>query len=301
MLPEKRFTGQGRHFWANVRTISEAGGYTKRANGRPGATTPGAQTGARVGGTIRVFTVQEMRDIMVKVGLRDVHLFTKDGPTQLARDLQDYFQHRADVLNNIVQHQLMDLARAEAAYEKLRVQNKTITSAPRNKQTGEKATTAFLAAIVNLLVEANRDGVPCEIDPQYLTTFTRNDVPLRTLARRVDGCLPNHVNPIGLWEVKEYYHTTTFGSRVADGVYETLLDGLELEELRQNESIDVQHLLIVDAHYTWWVCGRSYLCRMIDMLHMGNVDEILFGEEVVTRLPEILKDWVRRYREAGRG
>ena len=30
-------------------------------------------------------------------------------------------------------------------------------------------------------------------------------------------------------------------------------------------------------YYTWWQCGRSYLCRIIDMLHMGYVDEVLFG------------------------
>jgi hypothetical protein len=39
---------------------------------------------------------------------------------------------------------------------------------------------------------------------------------------------PGTVNPIAIWEIKEYYYTTTFGSRVADGVYETLLDGMEL-------------------------------------------------------------------------
>lgn len=38
--------------------------------------------------------------------------------------------------------------------------------------------------------------------------------------------------------------------------------------------------------------GRSYLCRIIDMLHMGYVDEVLFGYEVVERLPEIVKEWV---------
>ena len=35
------------------------------------------------------------------------------------------------------------------------------------------------------------------------------------------------------WEIKEYYGTTTLGSRVADGVYETMLDGLELRELQR--------------------------------------------------------------------
>jgi hypothetical protein len=115
---------------------------------------------------------------------------------------------------------------------------------------------------------------------------------LRTLARRVDGAFPKTVNPVAVWEIKEYYHTTTFGSRVADGVYETLLDGMELEELREHEAVEVKHYLIVDAHYTWWDCGRSYLCRIIDMLHMGYVDEVLFGREVVERLPGLVKEWV---------
>ena len=39
------------------------------------------------------------------------------------------------------------------------------------------------------------------------------------------------MDPLAVWEIKEYYYTTTFGSRVADGVYETLLDGMELREL----------------------------------------------------------------------
>ena len=75
-------------------------------------------------------------------------------------------------------------------------------------------------------------------------------------------------------------------------MYETLLDGLELEELEEHEKISVQHLLIVDAYLTWWDMGKSYLCRMIDMLNMGYVDEILFGYEVVEQLPSIVRTWV---------
>ena len=92
----------------------------------------------------------------------------------------------------------------------------------------------------------------------------------------MDGAFPSAVNPVAVWEIKEYYYTTTFGSRVADGVYETLLDGMELEELREHEGIDVRHYLMVDAYFTWWECGRSYLCRIVDMLRMGYVDEVLF-------------------------
>ena len=92
-------------------------------------------------------------------------------------------------------------------------------------------------------------------------------------------------------------YTTTFGSRVADGVYETLLDGLELEELRHGENVEVLHYLMLDARYTWWDCGRSYLCRIVDMLHMGYVDEVLVGRQVIERLPEILPLWIQRLKD----
>ncbi len=166
-----------------------------------------------------------------------------------------------------------------------------------NKQTGNKKAPAFLTGIANMLIEANAAGTECCYDPRELTTVTRDGVPVRTLARRIDGAFPSTINPIAVWEIKEYYYTTTFGSRVADGVYETLLDGMELEELREHEGIDIKHYLILDAHYTWWECGRSYLCRVLDMLHMGYVDEVLFGLEAIERLPSLVKQWVEAARK----
>jgi hypothetical protein len=74
---------------------------------------------------------------------------------------------------------------------------------------------------------------------------------------------------------------------------------MELEELREHEGIDVKHYLMVDAYLTWWMMGRSYLCRIVDMLHMGYVDEVLFGYEVVERIPTIVKEWVETARKNG--
>jgi len=71
-----------------------------------------------------------------------------------------------------------------------------------------------------------------------------------------------------------------------------MLDGEELAELQEHERIEVKHYLMVDDYFTWWTMGRSYLCRIVDMLHMGLVDEVLFGKEVLTRWPEIVKDWL---------
>jgi hypothetical protein len=34
---------------------------------------------------------------------------------------------------------------------------------------------------------------------------------------------------------------------------------------------------------------------MIDILHMGFVDEVIFGREVLTRLPEVAREWKALY------
>src|ERR1043166_3350252 len=85
--------------------------------------------------------------------------------------------------------------------------------------------------------------------------------------------------------------------QIADGVYETLVDGMELEELFLNEKICVRHYLILDDYLTWWEMGKSYLCRIVDMLHMGNIDEPFFGIEVVEEMPRIVKEWVEIYEQ----
>jgi hypothetical protein len=180
---------------------------------------------------------------------------------------------------------------AAAEFERLKAKLNPRCPLPMNKQKGDKRNYSYLTGMVNMLVEANIDGEPCDYDPRSLTTVTHNAMPLRTLARRVDGAFPSVVNPVGIWEIKEYYYTTTFGSRVADGVYETLLDGLELQELEMVAGRKVHHLLVVDDYFTWWDCGRSYLCRIIDMLHMDYVDEVIFGREVLTRLPILMREW----------
>jgi hypothetical protein len=276
MLPNPRFVNLPKHFWANIRTISQRIGYTARKTGQ-----------------IMVPTADQIRNALGTLGLTASHLMNDLAqPTVLGNQLLEYYQHRANVLNTYVEPRLMDASQAKALFDDLQGRFPTKRAVPKNKQKREKKAPAFLTACINMLIEANAEGFPCNYDPRELTTVTFNDAPLRTLARRVDGAFPGPVNPIAVWEIKEYYYTTTFGSRVADGVYETLLDGMELEELRQEEKIDVKHYLMVDAHFTWWDCGRSYLCRIIDMLHMGYVDEVLFGKETVERLPSIVKEWV---------
>lgn len=276
MQADVRFLLQPREFWANVRLISQNVGYTVRGTG-----------------AVKVPTVGEIRVAFEKLGLNPSPVVgTATEPTTLGATLLQYYEHRATVLNDEVRFLLMDKNEARSEFEALREELDPSIPMPMNKQKGEKRAPAYLTAMVNMLVDQHGDGLPCDYDPRSLTSVTRAGVPLRTLARRVDGAFTSVVNPVAVWEVKEYYYTTTFGSRVADGVYETLLDGFELQELRTSEDIHIGHYLIVDDRYTWWDCGRSYLCRIVDMLHMGLVDEAIFGREILTRLPKVVPEWV---------
>lgn len=51
---------------------------------------------------------------------------------------------------------------------------------------------------------------------------------------------------------------------------------------------------MVDDYNTWWNMGKSYLCRIVDMLHMGLLSEALFGREVIDRIPVIVAEWLAR-------
>lgn len=277
-----QFLRQPKQFWANVRSISQKLGYTQKRSDRQQP-------------VVTVYTVPEMAVAMTTLGLSRDHLLIKGKPTELGINLEKYFRYRATVLNEYVEPRLMNAAAAKKLFDELRHELNPKCSLPMNKQKGEKREPAYLTGIVNMLVEKTLGGLPVNYNPLHLTTFTANNAPLRTLSRRVDGAFPSTVNPIGIWEIKEYYFTTTFGSRIADGVYETQLDGMELEELRASERVDVEHLLIVDAYDTWWLKGRPYLCRIIDMLHMGLVKEVLFGREVVDELPAIIERWAKSY------
>lgn len=276
MKPNDTFLKLPKTFWASVRLISQEVGYTERGTGR-----------IKVPSREQIKTKLERSRVDFDK-LQNQRFDSKDFGTLLA----DYFAYRADTLYSFVEPHLMDAKRARRTFEAFFKKLKPSRQVPMNKQTGEKKFPAYLTGLVNMLIEANSQGMPCDYDPQKLTTITRDGLPVRTLARRVDGAFPSSINPVAVWEIKEYYYTTTFGSRVADGIYESLLDGLELEELRENEKIDVKHYLMIDAHDTWWKQGKSYLCRIIDMLHMGYIDEVLFGYEVIERLPSLVAEWV---------
>lgn len=273
MKPNERFVNLPLNFWADVRIISEKTGYSK---------------GDMVVSPTKEKIVRAYNENDFQVN----HISSNGSLTEYGRLLIDYLDFRRDTLNNQVNNLLMDKEEAISIYEDLRAKLHPRNLAPMNKQKGDKAGVAYFTAIINMLVEAGIGENPCNFDPQKLAVILTDGQPAQVLSRRVDGGFPDVINPVSLWEIKEYYNTTTFGSRVADSVYETTVDGMELKDLFEHTGKKVFHYLMVDSHYTWWGMGKSYLCRMIDLIHMGYVDEVLFGKEVVTRLPEVIPVWI---------
>lgn len=279
MLPEERFLNLSLEFWANVKLLNQRLGYAERA------------TRQRPQSAFVIPTVSEICEVFESEGLNPTKLIEGDCFTKFGQQIVEYMQYRSQILTNQVRTSLMDQQKAKRLFYSKREELHPQCPLPMNKQSGTKRDYAFLTGLVNMLIEQQLGNERCDYDPHELTSIIEEGFPVRTLSRRVDGAYPSTKNPLAIWEIKEYYYTTTFGSRVSDGVYETQLDGWELREVKQQLNRNIKHYLIVDDYYTWWEKGRSYLCRLIDLMHMGLVDEVIFGEEVLTRIPVLVKEW----------
>ena len=257
MRANPSFLGKSPQFWAYAKFVSEQVGYSKRKEGR-----------------LRTYTDHE-----IFLGLNEAHLQIDEG---LLSDIVAYLNWRATALNTQVEPALMNRDQAAEAYRQVFLTLRPTKPPPMNKQKGEKRHPAYLSAIVAAIAENVVGPNGFVDDTRKLAIVTGANGLEDIFSRRFDGALPDTINPKAVWEIKEYYGTTTFGSRVADGVYETLLDGYEIEGVYSRTGRKIAHFLFIDDKYTWWDCGKSYLCRMVDMLHTKHVDEIFFGREVLT-------------------
>ena len=273
-------------FWAFIKFVGDKLKYTAK------------KTKANPDPTVKIFTYEELHDLIVKydINVSDDILYAA----------VHYIRLRADALNSFVRTALMNGEEARKLYLQFSDQyaNEELESKiPHNLQTGDKKQTAYFTALINLLTELHikynteiwpymKPGFDCDPHNLMFVFDKNNDALLGAASRRFDGAYPSTMHPKIVWEIKEYYYTTTFGSRVADGVYETELDGFELKEIYDRTGIKIFHVLFVDAYDTWWGKGRSYLCRIIDILNAGLVDEVIFGREIMTRWPELLKELI---------
>lgn len=292
MKADPRWAAQGISFWAYVRAIGEARGYSRADQ-------------------VLTHSVPEMVGALQKMGRPTDAVWRSGKVTEFGALVKEYFDFRAEVLNTQVRSDLMVADEAQYEFETIIDRSGAvlfrdnvnsldyevhgqIVRIPMNKQKNEKYRPSYLTGIVNLLVADGLAGQTFDYDPRALTSVDHAGALYAVLSRRMDGCYPSVTNPVAMWEIKEYYYTTTFGSKISDAVYITSLDGYERNELERATKIHIDHVVMMDAYDTWWKMGKSYLCRMVDVLNMGHVDEVLFGREVVRRLPELVADWAER-------
>jgi len=285
MIANSNFTGLDLEFWSNIKLLNQRLGYVVRKKGA---------------GQDVEFLIPDIEDVLAVFkdeNLDYSRIVVDDCWTDFGQLVVDYLQYRSQVLLRDIEPNLMNGEEASQVFFELKNRLDPKCPIPDNKQSGDKKAPAYFTGIINMIIEAHAQSFPCDYDPRELTSITDQGFPKRTLSRRVDGAFPGPINPYAIWEIKEYYYTTTFGSRVADGVYETMLDGFELNEAYASLKRKIKHYLMVDAHFTWWVKGKAYLCRIIDMLHMGLIDEVLFGKEVIHRLPILVDEWVQAIKQ----
>ena len=270
------FKNESPSFWAAVKFVSEQLGYSKS-------------------GSINKYSEKDIENLWYQRRLSSY-------AGQIAH-LKRYTDMRSDLLNGFVKANLMTGEEAKDKFESLYPMYKTQhfqCDLPLNKQKGDMKQLAYFTAIINILAEKtirdrtrNTYELGFDDDPRGLTYFYDNNEIIGASSRRFDGAYPSLNNPSIVWEIKEYYYNKSFGSRIADGVYETQLDGYVFRDLKRTYGYDVYHVLFVDSYHTWWDLGKSYLCRLIDTLNSGAVDEIIIGREVIDRWPELLSGFVR--------
>ena len=284
---------QDEQFWAYVRVLSERRGYARR----------GADS-------IAVYSLDECRATLRELD-RDPAVLDE---TDLGIRLVDYFHYRAHELNDLARNNLLDAEGAELLFNRIVADHCTnardlhdrkgvlvaveydvrggiSVRVPMNKQKGSKRAPAFLTGMVNILFSYELSGAAFEDDPRRLPVVDRDGELFAAMSRRLDGAYPSSVNPRALWEIKEYYYTTTFGSKISDAVYISQLDGHERHEIVDATGQPIDLYLFVDAYGTWWSKGKAYLCRLVDAVNKGVVDEIVVGKECVEAIPRLVRSW----------
>jgi hypothetical protein len=129
-------------------------------------------------------------------------------------------------------------------------------------------------------------GLQVNVNPQKRAAIISGDH-IWVSPRRLDGALTSLLNPVGLWEIKEYWGGTAGGSKMSDAIYECQLVGQELRAFEDVYGQHVLHYAILDG-VQQWNHRKSDLRRAIDLLCAGLLDELLVGEEVLSEWPRIV-------------
>jgi hypothetical protein len=136
-------------------------------------------------------------------------------------------------------------------------------------------------------------GMAIEPNPQRRCVWVANEQ-LHVAARNLDGAIPGLVDPFLVWEIKEYWGTTSGGSKMSDAVYECALVGRELRDFEKRTKLHVNHAVLLDGK-AQWTSRKSDLLRFYDLYYQGLLDILIVGREVETKWQPFVKSVIKRY------
>jgi len=108
--------------------------------------------------------MEELRNAYVRLDL-DARQISDDAgeASEIACMVLAYFTYRAEVLNTFVEPRLMDGARAQREYTRLRKRLHSKCPVPMNKQKGTKKAPACLTGMVNMIIDITPQVRPATI------------------------------------------------------------------------------------------------------------------------------------------
>nr|WP_011091143.1 hypothetical protein [Corynebacterium glutamicum]AAO18218.1 Yga2E [Corynebacterium glutamicum] len=302
MKAEPKWINRPPQFWHYVRVISQHLGYARK-------------------GEIYRHEPEAIERALRELELSVDALRLTPIPGLSVGELAEYFDFRADLIHGTIAANLQNASEAKKTFEQVvekfttgmtpqfkggkensrlyRVNGGVPVVVPYNKQKGDKRDIDFLTGTTNILLSYYLGGESFDQDPRQLPVVTEDGVVSGSMSRRMDGAYPDSVNPSAIWEFKCYYYTTTFGSKISDAVYITDLDGYERGEILKASHKRVENNVFLDAYSVFMEQGLSFLVRLVDMLQRGAVDNLVFGKEVLTAVPEIVKGWQELRAQSG--
>lgn len=205
--------------------------------------------------------------------------------------LLDYLEYRSTLWD--AGDQLLRTEEEATAYCKKAFNETPKTTQTRNVDHHQSSKAMVLAATRLAEAVCTELGVSIEPNPQRRCVWVAKQE-LHVTARNLDGAIPGLVDPFLVWEIKEYWGTTSGGSKMSDAVYECALVGRELRDFEKRTKVHVAHAVLLDGK-AQWTTRKSDLLRFYDLQHQGLIDFLVVGRQIETEWKPFVRAAVRKF------
>jgi hypothetical protein len=239
----------------------------------------------------------------------DIHELLEGAKTDAARGLATYLENAPEILDRLADYLGYRAKQGTHLENKaLRTEDEAVADLAKlgqieiqrygTKSEDHHQSSKVLVATVEAITRLTCDKVGLEFNPNPQSrAAVIGKGHIWVSPRRLDGALPGLLNPVGIWEIKEYWGVTGGGSKMSDAIYECQLVGQELRAFEALHGIGVKHYVFLDGR-DQWAARRADLRRALDLMEMGLVDELIVGREVLTEWPRIVKQLCKAVKQA---